>query len=193
MTMLAYIKLHSVIPSSGINGPGKRLVVFFQGCNRGCDGCFNPATHSHEHGVNSTAKDIINDNISSSIEGITVSGGEPFLQPQGLKELLTIARQYRLSTIVYTGFKIEDIKNKKELNEVLPYIDVLIDGPFVKELKERTLLARGSTNQRLHLLTDTYKTEDFIMRGSVEIIISNNGEVIRSGFSEVGGAATEQP
>ena len=184
------INVHSIIPCSRVNGPGKRLVVFFQGCIRKCLGCFNPGTHSFNKNQLFSAEDIFNNFLQTDIEGITVSGGEPFLQANGLLQLLKKAKEgYGLSTVVYTGFSYEELSNLNprtlEPSNPLSYIDVLIDGPFKDELKEPTLLARGSTNQRLLFFSDRYQEEDFYMPAKVEIIISKDGTIKETGFSRI--------
>lgn len=180
------INIHSIIPLSRINGPGERMVVFSQGCNRKCPGCFNPDTHPFN-----TVKLFSPDNIfklylTRDIEGITISGGEPFLQPEGLHALLRMAREtYGLSTVVYTGFRYNELKERPACLSCLEFIDVLIDGGYEESKKERTLLARGSTNQRFHFFSDRYNRKDFYMKGKVEVIIGRDGTVTKTGFSRI--------
>ncbi len=187
--MAELLNIHAVLKSSLVNGPGKRLVVFFQGCDRGCPGCFNPDTHSKEARGLYTPEDILKAHLMDSadsadlVEGLTVSGGEPFLQSAGLGRLLFLARNRGLSTVVYTGYLIEELRADPCRAGALEQIDVLIDGPFVEEMKEPTLLARGSTNQRVHLLTGRYKAGDLLMTARSEITISPGGIVTETGFS----------
>lgn len=184
--MVELLNIHAVLKSSLVNGPGKRLVVFFQGCDRGCQGCFNPDTHSKEARALYTPEALLETYLidqADPVEGITVSGGEPFLQSAGLGRLLFLARNRGLSTLVYTGYLIEELRAGVDRARVLEYIDVLIDGPFVEGLKEPTLLARGSINQRVHLLTGRYMAGDLLMPGRSEITISPGGIVTETGFS----------
>lgn len=180
------LNIHAVLPSSRVNGPGPRMVIFFQGCTRGCPDCFNPDTHPLEIRESLRVEDIFSRFHSDGIEGITVSGGEPFLQPDGLICLLKTAREnYNLNTIVYTGFTYDEILGMPALYPSLPYIDVLIDGAYEYEKKEKSLLARGSTNQSIHLLTDRYGLADFYMPGKVEVIIESDGIIKETGFSRI--------
>ncbi|MFZ3073435.1 MAG: 4Fe-4S single cluster domain-containing protein [Thermodesulfobacteriota bacterium] len=180
------LNIHAVIPCSRINGPGKRLVVFFQGCGRNCAGCFNHATHSFDTAALYQADEVFERHLTTGIEGLTISGGEPFLQAKGLAEILKIAKERRnLTTVVYTGFTLEELKNKIPSPEALEYADVLIDGPFVESKKEKTLLARGSSNQTFHFLSDAYSIEDFSMPGKIEINIGKDGVVVETGFSKL--------
>jgi len=177
------LNIHAVIPCSRINGPGKRLVVFFQGCDRDCAGCFNPATHSFETAALYSTDEVFERHLAPGVEGLTISGGEPFLQTEGLAELLKIAKERRnLTTIVYTGFTLEELQKKTSSAEALKYTDVLIDGPFVESKKEMTLLARGSSNQTFHFLSNAYAIQDFHMPGKIEINIGKDGVVIETGF-----------
>lgn len=183
--MAKTVNIHAVIRSSAVNGPGDRLVVFFQGCSRGCAGCFNPLTHPFEERDLHTAGELLERFLTPGIEGITVSGGEPFMQPEGLFELLELSRSRGLSVVVYTGFTIEEIKGDPARAACLPLIDVLIDGAYIEGEKETTLLARGSVNQRVHLLSGRYGLEDMYMPGRVEISIGPDGAVTETGFSMV--------
>ncbi len=177
------INVHSIIPSSRVNGPGTRLVVFFQGCRFDCPGCFNPDTHTFEKNKLLSPDDILSKGSGEDIEGITVSGGEPFEQPGELLRLLKAAREvHSLSTMVYTGNTYEEILSDSVKYQCLAYIDVLIEGRFMQGKKEQTALARGSVNQRIMLLTGRYDFSDLEMPGKGEIIISPDGTVTRTGF-----------
>ncbi|MDH4099219.1 MAG: radical SAM protein [Nitrospirota bacterium] len=180
------LNIHAVLSDSRVNGPGARMVVFFQGCARGCRGCFNPDTHPDETRDLLTVDQIFQKYYSGTIEGITVSGGEPFRQPEGLRNLLSAAREvYGLTTVVYTGYLHEELKGSPTAAECLKFIDVLIDGPYDEENKEETLLARGSTNQKFHFLTSRYTVDDFYMPGRVEVTIRKDGTVTETGFSRI--------
>ena len=180
------LNIHAVLARSRVNGPGTRLVIFFQGCARACDGCFNPDTHSFEERERVTPEALLGKHLSTGIEGITVSGGEPFAQPRGLLRLLELAAASGLSTLVYTGFTLEEIMDDQAGARCLEFIDVLVDGPFDRKLAEPTLLARGSSNQRIHLFTSRYSLEDLYMPGKVEVIIGPDGDIRKTGFSSLG-------
>ncbi len=180
------LNIHAVLERSRVNGPGTRLVVFFQGCSRACEGCFNPETHSFEERERVTPEALLGKYLSKGLEGLTVSGGEPFMQPSGLRRLLGLAVASDLTTLVYTGFTIEEILKDPAKAGCLEYIDVLVDGPFDLRLAEPTLLARGSSNQRIHLLTARYSMEDLYMPAKAEVIIGADGQVRKTGFSSLG-------
>lgn len=180
------INIHSIIPASRINGPGKRMVIFFQGCKNKCPGCFNPETHPFKIIAEYAPTSLLNKFFRPGIEGITVSGGDPFYQRRGLLRLLKTAKDdYDLSTVVYTGLTYEQLVNSTLCRAIFKYTDVLIDGRFEEANKEPTLLARGSTNQRLLFLSSRYNEGDFIMQGKAELIIGADGAVTHTGFSKV--------
>ena len=180
------INIHSIIPRSKVNGPGDRLVIFFQGCNKNCSGCFNPETHSFKKNKLITPKNLLNQFLKSNIEGITISGGEPFAQPAGLKSLLKTAKEnYNLSTLVYTGLNFKDLNEKIDSKQSFKYIDILIDGHFDNSKIENSLLARGSYNQNIYFFTDRYKMNDLYMPAKTEIIIENDGTIKKTGFARL--------
>lgn len=137
-------------------GPGKRLGIWFQGCSLRCEGCISVDTWA-------TAKTLIPiDQLMMAlssylplVDGITISGGEPFDQ---FDALLAIVVQLRKKTevdiLLYTGYSIEDIPD--QLQQIKPYIDVLISDPFQRQTSQ-TLRLRGSDNQRLHCFTSQAK------------------------------------
>ena len=177
------INLHAVIPASRVNGPGLRMVVFFQGCAGGCPGCFNPETHPFDRGRPVSVEELFASNLRDTVEGITVSGGEPFMQPGALYTLLKAAGARALSTVVYSGLTYAGIASDPELRKSLQFIDVLIDGAYDEALVDTTLLARGSRNQTIHLLTGRYTVDDLYLPGKAEVFISADGTVLSTGFS----------
>lgn len=178
----ALLNLHAVIPSSRVNGPGTRLVVFFQGCLRDCPGCFNPETHPFAERLVYSPDEVFSRHLRDGVEGITVSGGEPFMQPRGLKLLLRGARERGLTTVVYTGFYLPEILEDEVRRSCLEEIDVLVDGPFERDKRETALIARGSTNQTFHFLTNAYSLADFRLQGRIEVSIGKDGSVTGTGF-----------
>lgn len=134
------------------NGTGVRVSLFVSGCRRKCPGCFNPETWAFNYGVPFTADTIdeILEALSPEyISGLTVLGGEPLDERNiaTVKELLyKVKKHYPSKPIwVYTGHRYENIAHKS----ILDFIDVLVDGAFIQELKDLTLKYRGSSNQRI--------------------------------------------
>lgn len=136
-------------------GPGLRYVIWTQGCPFHCRGCTTPEgrpiVKRQMVDVELMASDMIK---RKEIEGITISGGEPFLQAPSLSYLIRLVRKERpdMNVIAFTGFKMEALRSP-EAKSLLSELDVLIDGPYVEHLKTTKGL-RGSSNQKIHFLTN---------------------------------------
>jgi anaerobic ribonucleoside-triphosphate reductase activating protein len=177
-----YINIHSVINSSRVNGPGDRFVIWTQGCRKHCKNCYNPETWSHYRNNLILVDEIFESIKNSSATGVTISGGDPFEQPEELFYLLTKIKQLDLSdgVIVFTGYTIDEIRVREELRKSLDYIDVLIDGLYVEEKRTLSGLA-GSSNQEFYFLTDKISRDKIVIDQEVEI--HSLGELIQiTGF-----------
>ena len=176
------IRIHEIFEESRANGPGLRFVVFMQGCHFKCEGCINPQTHDPNGGYNLTVAELINKIKSrkDKLEGVTITGGEPFLQPNALYELTSEIKELGLSIIISTGYELEELEREiKNFNQIITNCDVLICGPFHHEEYLGTGLL-GSTNKRVILITKKYQLEDIYNTPKLEIQISNN-EIKASG------------
>ena len=146
-------------------GPGVRYVIWTQGCPFHCKGCTTPEgqpiIERQMVDVELMAKDIIK---RKNIDGITISGGEPFLQASSLAYLIRLVRIARpdINVIVFTGFLIEALSSP-EAKALLSEVDVLIDGQF-DERKKTSKGLRGSTNQRIHFITNRLLTNEEDLR-----------------------------
>jgi anaerobic ribonucleoside-triphosphate reductase activating protein len=159
-------------------GPGLRCIVWVQGCPFNCKGCTSPEGRPIEENIlveiDTLVEAIIN---NTSIQGVTISGGEPFLQAAQLAELLKKVKKVRpeLDVIVYTGYTIEKL-HWQDTKELLALTDVLIDGQYIDELNDNKGL-RGSSNQKIHFLTGKLKNFEDTLENSprnVEVIISDS-------------------
>ena len=130
-----------------VDGQGIRMVIWSQGCKMACPGCHNPETHNPCGGKEFDIEELKNEitKYAKYHQGITLSGGDPFLQPEANKELADHAHSLGLDVWAYCGKTYEQLQD----NVLLSSCDVLIDGPFVKELRDVTLAFRGSSNQRI--------------------------------------------
>jgi anaerobic ribonucleoside-triphosphate reductase activating protein len=182
-----FINLHSFLERSTENGPGTRAVIWVQGCNLKCSGCFNPDTHDMGIRTLISVEDLGEKILGiSGIEGITISGGEPFLQADALAALGDLIKSQNLGIVVFTGFTFEQInqRNNAGWNALLELTDLLIAGPFIPSLA-CNLPLRGSSNQTLHYFSDRYKRfQESLHNGTsgVEIFIDDSGQVIVTGF-----------
>lgn len=143
------------------NGPGVRVSLFVSGCRHRCPGCFNREAWDFNYGAPFT-RDVENDIIAAAkpsyVTGLTLLGGEPF-EPENQAPLVSFVKRFReenpTKTVwCYTGFLFEDIIAGKvgdpvTAAELLSLIDTLVDGRFVAELKDLSLMFRGSSNQRI--------------------------------------------
>lgn len=144
------IRIAGIVSESIVDGPGIRLTVFTQGCPHNCPGCQNPDTHSFEGGYIESISEIKKMLQSNPmLDGLTLSGGEPFCQPEGCKELADFANWLGLNVWAYTGFIFEEIVQDPEKKKLLQSIDVLVDGKFIEAQKDEDLIFRGSSNQRI--------------------------------------------
>lgn len=159
-------------------GPGLRYAIWTQGCPFECPGCITPegrpiiAAKIIETEI--LAKDIIENH---DISGITISGGEPFLQAASIAVLLEKVKMSRpeLNVIIFTGFRKEDLLSNDAL-AVLDMTDLLIDGRYIENKNDGVGL-RGSSNQQLHFLTDRllpYKETLLSGKRQLEITLNNN-------------------
>lgn len=178
-----FLNIYHICEESISLGPGVRFVIWVQGCMQRCKGCISPSSRSFDINQLLLVEDLAQRIIDNkNIQGITISGGEPFLQATNLSKLLKLVKAKRpdLNVLVYSGYVIEQLETEKA-KIFLSFIDLLIDGPYVDKLKTNKGL-RGSTNQRLHFLTDSLveyeekllngerNNEVFIKDGSVRIV-----------------------
>lgn len=138
-----------------VDGPGLRMVIWTQGCTHNCKGCHNPQTHNLNGGYEVDTVEVISSIKKLRLQrGITLSGGEPFLQPEALEEIALEAKNNGLDIWSYTGFTFEQLLDKNNENyfknlSLLKRIDVLVDGKFTESKKDISLKFRGSSNQRI--------------------------------------------
>jgi anaerobic ribonucleoside-triphosphate reductase activating protein len=189
------LKLNAVVPRSRANGPGVRTVVWFQGCVRRCRGCFNPETHAlSEPRLVMTISGLLDRIIltQDKIDGITISGGEPFLQPEGLWALVSgLRRETGLSIILYSGYLYDEIKTLLFGPDVLKTVDVLIDGPYDQNLRLSKGL-KGSSNQGARILTDRFVPADLEELPVSEMVIHPGGAIDFSGIDPLGSREFEE-
>lgn len=186
------LNIHAFLPASRANGPGRRAVLWLQGCSLGCPGCFNPGTHSAAPRTMLEVTELLRKVLALSrgpapVEGITVSGGEPFEQPAGLLSFLTGLDQAapHLSVVLFSGLTRKQIAGLPTGPDTLALVDILVDGPYDPTRRLARGL-RGSTNQRIHLLTDRYQLDDVEATPGAEVILHAGGSVSLSGIARPG-------
>lgn len=163
------VRISGIVKESIVDGPGIRLVVFAQGCRHNCPGCHNPQTHSFDGGKIVNISEILEMiDRNPLLDGITLSGGEPFEQAEAFAVLAEKVKEKGLNVMTYTGYTFEEIKENLSSmagwERLLKASDILVDGRFIQEERDLSLKFRGSRNQRV---IDVKKT---LEKNRVEII-----------------------
>jgi anaerobic ribonucleoside-triphosphate reductase activating protein len=139
-----------IVEDTTVDGPGFRTAIYAAGCSRHCAGCHNPQSWDINRGTQHSIDRLLERIKNAEFAHVTFSGGDPLFQVAGFTEL---ARRIRLETDktiwCYTGYSYEQVIASIELSQILPYIDVLVDSPYIQALKDESLRFRGSSNQRL--------------------------------------------
>lgn len=148
------IRLAGYLEESVVDGPGLRCVIFTQGCPHNCPGCHNPATHSFDGGYMTDTAALWNKiNANPMLQGITFSGGEPFMWGHELSIIGRAAHEKKLTVMTYSGYTFEELREKADketgVKELLTVTDWLIDGPYIEAQRDLSLRFRGSKNQRI--------------------------------------------
>lgn len=154
---------NSLIKTDLVNGPGIRVSLFVSGCTLNCKECFNREAQNFKYGLpyNEEVEDYILELLGDKhISGLSILGGEP-CHPKNIDKVTKLVRiiknRYTDKTVyVWTGYELEELRERGDCKSLLKLIDVLIDGPFIKELHDPELVWRGSTNQRI-----LYRNIDF--------------------------------
>lgn len=170
---------------SFIYGPNCRFVIWVQGCSIHCKGCWNYDMWDFKDRNILSVPEILMKikNEINLINGITLLGGEPLDQFNEVLELINETKKLGLSTMLFTGYKIEEIKTKK-MDSILNQLDILVSGPYVKNLRTLNHQWIGSTNQEIHFLSDKYTDYKIQDKNYIEITINENGSTNLLGFIE---------
>ncbi len=148
------LRISGTIEESIVDGTGIRFVIFTQGCCHHCEGCHNPHTHDISGGYIADIDDLVSQvRKNPLIDGVTISGGEPFIQAKAVNCLVKRLKEFNYNIWVYSGYTLEELmkisEKDEDVNDLLFSIDTLIDGKFEKDKVDYTLKFRGSSNQRI--------------------------------------------
>lgn len=160
---MAYLNLASIRLCTESEGPGKRLAIWVQGCEKRCPGCCNPDMQVIRKKIVVDTKDLIElidkSMATDEIEGLSFIGGEPMLQAKGLSEVAMWAHSVGLTVLVFTGYLLSELKamENDSIEKLLSVIDILVDGPFLQEQYDDERDWVGSKNQIVHFLSAAYK------------------------------------
>ncbi|MBQ8606947.1 MAG: anaerobic ribonucleoside-triphosphate reductase activating protein, partial [Bacteroidaceae bacterium] len=139
-----------IIEETMVDGPGIRTAIYAAGCTHRCQGCHNPQSWDIRAGQRMSMEEILSPILGDPFADVTFTGGDPMMQPEGFTELARAIKKRSGKTIwCYTGYLFEEVIRMPAQAEMLKYIDVLVDGPFVQDLRDEQLRFRGSSNQRL--------------------------------------------
>ena len=143
------ISVIKIVESTSVDGPGLRTTVYCAGCGHHCKGCHNPQSWDINYGTMVQVEDVAN-RLLATDEDITFSGGDPMFQIEAFAVLASIIKAKSNKNIwCYTGYTFEQLLRNNKSLELLKNIDVLVDGRFIEEQKDKEILFRGSKNQRL--------------------------------------------
>lgn len=183
----------SILDHSKVNGPGDRMVIWAQGCTKKCPGCYQPESWSVKGGVEISPAFLAYRVRQENPFGLTLSGGDPLEQPEELLSFLELIQPQKNflpgGIICFTGFTIEEINANPLLSECLLFIDLLIEGRYIKELRSYSGL-HGSSNQRFIWNENSDRGRSLIQEDSVVFdqdfeVYSFNHSLFVTGFPDI--------
>lgn len=182
------LQIAQTVACTDAEGPGRRFALWFQGCPLRCPGCCNPEFLPFKDRPRRLAdllSEVTEAHKGHGIEGITLLGGEPLAHAAGAVALAKSVRERGLSVMVFSGYTLEQAREMADpaVAELLALTDILVDGPYVRERPDTERRWIGSTNQRIHFLTDRYRADDgcWRQRNTLEIRLVG-GELSVNGF-----------
>lgn len=157
----AFLRIGWYTQGTDCLGPDSRFAIWVQGCRKRCKGCIAQSLQSFDGGQAISVAELAEEILKSGTDGLTISGGEPFLQADAIAILLEKVKSARheLGVIIYSGMKYEELLEDSSAQKVLDYTDLLIDGEYIQELDDNRAM-RGSSNQRMIFLSSRYTAED---------------------------------
>jgi len=175
------LQINNLTLRSRANGKGVRTVIWTQGCNLRCSGCFNPKLWKFEGGRSLTPQEL-SEMIPSDVEGITISGGEPLLQDDLLPFLIQFRRlKPKLNIILLTGFTPVEKEDDFHWIEFLGLVDVIVSGRYQEENHIGEGI-RGSSNKEYIFLSDEFSKQDFENLPQTEVITQEDGSLLVTGM-----------
>ena len=181
------IRVNSYIPITNVEGVGTRFAVWVQGCSIHCKGCTNSRMWDFDGGTLYNVEDFINliKQYKDRIEGITWLGGEPLEQIEAVTKISRAVQGIGLSVIVFTGYEYLTLKDNKEFQELIKYVDILIDGRYEQDKTDYSRAWVGSSNQNYYFLTDRYdKSVITECKNKIEVRISPDNKIIMTGMGD---------
>jgi anaerobic ribonucleoside-triphosphate reductase activating protein len=183
------LQVAQIVSCTEAEGPGRRFALWFQGCRLRCPGCCNPEMLSFEGGQSLSLANVVEQvRLAANqrgVEGITLLGGEPLAHAGGAAALARQVQALGLSVMVFSGYTLAEAKKLPDpaVAELLSLTDILVDGPYIRELPDTQRRWIGSANQVIHFLTDRYRSDDpcWQQPNTVEIRLQD-GAISVNGF-----------
>lgn len=182
-----YLNLMGYVDRSRVNGPGVRAVVWVQGCDRHCSGCFNPESWSFEINQLISVEELANQILSNpENQGVTFSGGEPFWQALPLTQLAKRLKAEGLNVMSFSGFTLQELQSPQApagSADLLQQLDLLIDGPYLpsQAVNESDSLV-SSRNQRVRVFNSELEDQLDWASDQIEVHILKDGRRIVTGY-----------
>lgn len=150
------LQIVRIVEGTSVDGPGLRTSIYFAGCRHHCPGCHNPGTWDFAAGTPMTVDDVMKTVLYNDFD-VTFSGGDPLYSAESILPLAARIKEAGYSIWCYTGFTLEELLENGTAAqlELLKFVDVLVDGPFIDSRRDTTLRFRGSDNQRMIKLAPT--------------------------------------
>lgn len=187
-------RIAQIVPATEAEGPGLRFAIWFQGCPLRCPGCCNPEFLPFTGGTATSTAEVIKTlqaqkRLSPTLEGVSLIGGEPFAHAAAGVVIAEAAHSLGLSVMIYTGYVLEELRAKSDaaIDRLLELTDVLVDGPYRREEPDAARRWIGSTNQRVHFLTDRHDAAEpcWRQRNTLEVRVVGS-EITVNGFPAAG-------
>lgn len=181
------IRINSYIPITDVEGVGTRFAIWVQGCSIRCKGCANSHMWNFDGGTSYKVIDFIEliKSYKDKVEGITWLGGEPIEQIKAVTEISKAVQELGLSVILFTGNEFKDLENNADFQELIKYVDILIDGRYEQDKTDYSRAWVGSSNQQYYFLTDRYnESVIYENKNKIEIRISPDNEVVMTGMGD---------
>ena len=183
-----HLNVHSITYGTLMNGPGKRNMVHLQGCTLKCNGCFSTHTWSPEDNEIVPIRNLAEELLLENPEGITISGGEPMQQPDGVIALLHTIRSEstrkgieNLSILMYTGYTVKELQSQGVYAELSVLLDILVSGRYDK--KRRTGYGlRGSANQKITIFSEKHTMSELTEDNNILEVSIGSDEIHVTGF-----------
>ncbi len=181
------IKVSSYLPITYVDGPGARFCIWVQGCTIRCKGCANYHMWDKEGGISYTTDDLLTliKSYRDRVEGVTFLGGEPLEQIKPVTVVSKAVQKLGLSVVVFTGYEYNDLNGRADFQELIRYVDILIDGKYEADKQDFSRAWVGSNNQKYYFLSSRYD-ESVITnyKNKIEVRINPDNKIVMSGMGD---------